>query len=79
MKFLPWAFWQSYLSMRRKWWKRLPVKTPCIVITKWAGPVLQHPLQSVYAHYVKGERPGKRVADPAALCASLNGIAVVRQ
>ena len=67
MKFLPWAFWQGYLYMRRKWRRQLPIKTPCIRITRWAFPVFQHPLQSFYAHYLKRERPGQRVADPGTL------------
>ena len=71
MKFLPWAFWQSYLYMRRKWWRQLPIKTPCIKITKWAFPMAQHPLLSAYMHYVKREQPGRRVSDPERLCSHL--------
>ena len=71
MKFLPWAFWQSYLFMRRKWWKQLPIKTPCITLSKLAFPVLQHPLQSAYVHYVKREPPGSRVSDPASFYTQL--------
>jgi glycosyltransferase involved in cell wall biosynthesis len=67
MKFLPWAFWQSYLYMRRKWRNHLPLKTPCIHISRSAFPIVQHPLQSFYSHYIKREHPGQRVADPAAL------------
>ena len=66
-KFLPWAFWQGYLYMRRKWRRQLPIKTPCTVIRKWAFPMAQHPLQSAYVHYVKREQPGRRVSDPASL------------
>jgi hypothetical protein len=67
MKFMPWAFWQSYFAMRRKWWKQLPIKTPCIVVSKWATPVIQHPLQSAYMHYIKREQPGGCVSDPGSL------------
>lgn len=64
MNFLPWSFWRGYLYMRRKWRQRLPIKTPCINITRWATPLVQHPLQSFYARYLKGEKPGQRVSDP---------------
>jgi hypothetical protein len=65
--FLPRGFWRSYFYMRRRWWDRLPIKTPCIVISKWGVPFLQHPLQSAYARYVKGERPGRRAESAASL------------
>ena len=67
MRFLPWAFWQGYLYMRRKWRGQLPIKTPCIRITRLAFPIIQHPVQAFYAHYIKRERPGRRAANPAAL------------
>jgi len=67
MKFLPWAFWRSYFYLRRKWWEQMPIRTPCTLISKWAFPVIQHPVQSAYAHYVKRESLGARVLDPAVL------------
>jgi hypothetical protein len=67
LKFLPWAFWQSYLYMRRKWRNHLPLKTPCTNVCWSDFPIVQHPLQSFYAHYIKREQPGQRVASPAAL------------
>ena len=69
LKFLPWAFWQGYLYMRRKWWRELPIRTPCITVSKSALPVLKHITQSFYAHCIKGEQPGRRVNDPAGLFA----------
>ncbi len=71
MKFLPWAFWKSYLFMRRKWRRQLPIKTPCIEITKWAFPMAQHPLLSAYVHYVRRQQLGRRVSDPGNLYAQL--------
>jgi glycosyltransferase involved in cell wall biosynthesis len=71
LKFLPWAFWRGYLYMRRKWRHQLPIKTPCIEITKWASPMAQHPLLSAYMHYVRREQPGRRVSDPASLYTQL--------
>ena len=67
LTFLPRAYWRSYFYMRRKWWRQLPVKTPCTELCKSAWPVWEHPLRSAYAHYLKGEQAGCRVADPAAL------------
>jgi len=71
LTFLPWAFWQSYFYMRRKWQKLLPIRTPCTVISKWGMPFFEHPLQSVYVHYVKGEHVGQRAKDVASLYCSL--------
>ena len=71
MKFLPRAFWRGYFYLRRKWRDRLPIKTPCTTITRWAWPALSSVPRNFYAHYLKGEQPGKRVADPGALYARL--------
>jgi hypothetical protein len=71
LKFLPWGFWKSYLFMRRKWRHQLPIRTPCIIVSKWATPVIQHPLLSAYVHYVKREQPGRRVSDPGILYTQL--------
>jgi hypothetical protein len=57
--------------MRRKWWKLLPIRTACTVISKWGIPFVDHPLRSAYARYVKGEQPGQRVEDVASLYSSL--------
>jgi hypothetical protein len=37
---LPLAFWKSYWFMRCKWRSRLPIKTPCIEITRWGWPAV---------------------------------------
>ena len=71
LTFLPWAFWQSYFYMRRKWWKLLSIRTTCTVISKWGIPFVEHPLRSAYARYVKGEHVGQRVKDIALLYRSL--------
>jgi hypothetical protein len=34
----PMAFWKSYWFVKRKWRSRLPIKTPCIEITRWGWP-----------------------------------------
>lgn len=71
MTFLPRAFWRAYFYMRRKWWAQLPVRTPCTIIRRLPLPLIEHPLRSAYARYLKGEQPGRRVADPAGLWRSL--------
>ena len=71
MKFLPRAFWRGYFYLRRKWRVRLPIRTPCTTITKWAWPALSSAPRNFYAHYLKGEQPGRRVPDPGALYARL--------
>jgi hypothetical protein len=38
---LPYAFWQSYLYLRRKWWHRLPVTTCCTTLTKGCLPIVR--------------------------------------
>jgi hypothetical protein len=71
LKFMPWAFWQSYLYMRRKWRHQLPIKTSCITVSKSGMPVLKHITQSFYVHCIKGEQPGRRVNDPVGLFAQV--------
>jgi hypothetical protein len=62
-----WAFWRSYFYMRRKWRDCLPVRTPCTELTYWAWPVATSIARELYTHYFKGERPSRRVSDPAEL------------
>ncbi len=66
LDFLPASFWQGYLYRRRKWRAVLPVKTPCITITRFGWPIVSHTLRSAYTRYVRGERAGRRINDPAA-------------
>ena len=67
LKFLPWAFWRAYFYMRRKWWRQLPVSTPCTTIARLPTPVVEVPLRSAYSHYLKRRPAGKRVPNPRAL------------
>jgi hypothetical protein len=69
--FLPWAFWLAYFYFRHKWKERLPIRTPCTVITRSCYPLLLHPAQSFIAHFVKRQRVGARVLDPGALYRAL--------
>lgn len=79
LKFLPWAFWRAYLFMRRKWWNQLPVKTPCIRLSRLAAPVIEAPLRSAYSHWLKRRPLGNRVADPSSLYRELVRSGLVRQ
>lgn len=68
---LPLSFWRAYWYMRRKWWDHLPIRTPCVKITKFGMELVDHTVRSLYARYVKGEVPGGRMAQPAQLAAAL--------
>jgi len=70
-EFLPRAFWRGYFYLRRKWRKKLPIRTPCATVTLGAWPVAASIIRDIYAHYIKRKRPGRRVQDPAALFARL--------
>jgi len=65
---LPWSFWRAYDYMRRKWRAQLPVRTPCVTITRGRWPIVEHTMRSLYARYLKGERPGKRFENVENLC-----------
>jgi hypothetical protein len=71
MAFLPRGFWRAYFVLRRKWWDRLPIRTPCTAITRWAWPVWTSISRNFYAHYLKREPLGRRVPDPEKLYARL--------
>lgn len=68
---LPWAFWQTYLYVRRKWWDRLPVAAPCVVVTRSLATMVRTMVQRQVNFFLRGRSVGVRVADPAALSADL--------
>jgi hypothetical protein len=69
---LPWSFWKNYFYLRRKWSNRLPVITPCIKINSWCGPVLWRLVVRRWMEILlRRHQPGKRVGNPAKLCAEL--------
>ena len=41
-KLLPFAFWRSYLYLRKKWKTQLPACTPCTVVTYWCWPMIRY-------------------------------------
>jgi len=67
LKFLPWAFWRAYLYMRSKWWRQLPVRTPCTTIARLPAQILEGPLRNAYSHWLKRRPVGQRAPDPRPL------------
>lgn len=67
IRWLPWGFWRAYLYLRRKWWNRLPIITPCITITKSGMPILNHLILRTWATIRGKNKPGMRVEDPGSL------------
>jgi hypothetical protein len=61
---LPPAYSHAYFYMRDKWRNQLPIRTPCMVITRWGLPWFRHCLESRLA---RNRKSGARCADPAAL------------
>lgn len=71
MKYLPQSFSDGYRYLQAKWRKRLPIKTPCTLIT-WSGfPLLEHRIRSFYSHSLLRRPLRNRVESPAVLYASL--------
>jgi hypothetical protein len=64
---LPWAYWRSYLFMHRKWRRQLPVNTPYMPLTRWGAPVWRYLVRRPVELALRRARPGRRVADPAAV------------
>jgi hypothetical protein len=56
-RFLPVAFWRTYLGMRRKWASRLPVRTSCVDITRSCWPMLRWNLVRAINLAIGRDRP----------------------
>ena len=67
IRYLPGAFWRSYLYLRRKWWDHLPIKTCCTTITKSCLPVAKSVVGDVAALVSGSKVVGSRCDDPALL------------
>jgi hypothetical protein len=65
---LPPAYSRAYFFLRDKWRNQLPIRTPCMVITRWGLPLFRHNLESWLA---RNRKSGARCADPATLCQQL--------
>lgn len=68
---LPWAFWRTYLHVRRQWWDRLPVVSPCVRVARSPWPMVRTMLERQVAYSMRRRVVGTRVADPAAVFAAL--------
>jgi len=63
---LPRSYLQAASYVRRKWRADLPIRTPCMVITRWGTPLIRHYVRSWIA-LARKRQPGVRCADPSAL------------
>lgn len=64
MKKLPLGFWRAYLYLRSKWRDRLPIATPCTVISNGCSPIVGHIMTSYWSSIRGTNTPGSRVDDP---------------
>jgi hypothetical protein len=61
---LPSEYSRSLYYLRDKWRSQLPIRTPCMTITRWGLPLYRHYLESFFA---RNRKAGGRCADPSAL------------
>jgi hypothetical protein len=61
---LPAAFAEAVNFLRDKWREQLPIRTPCILITRWGLPLLRHRIESFFE---RNRKSGARCANPSAL------------
>ena len=61
---LPRAYSRALSYVRKKWRKQLPIRTPCMEITRWGIPFLCHRLETLLA---RNQKSGVRCSDPAEL------------
>jgi hypothetical protein len=61
---LPPSYSSAYFYMRDKWRNQLPIRTPCMAITRWGLPLFRHNLESRLA---RNRKSGARCTDPATL------------
>ena len=61
---LPSSFSRALYFLRDKWREQLPIRTPCMLITRWNLPLLRHRVESFFA---RNQKSGMRCADPLAL------------
>lgn len=76
---LPLDYWKVYLQMRRKWWSRLPLRTPCMPVTRWCGPAIQYLLGHPLWLLRQNKPQGRRVPDPVAVWRQLQEQGMVGQ
>jgi len=64
INWLPIIFWKAYMYLRRKWRSRLPIFTPCTIISFSCSAIFDHVLRNIYLRVRGGNTPGCRVKDP---------------
>jgi glycosyltransferase involved in cell wall biosynthesis len=67
IKYLPRSFWDAYRFLRRKWWKELPVESPCAVISRSGLPFVKGVVRGLYFRFFQQGRVGQRVQNPGEL------------
>ena len=67
IQYLPIPFWRSYLYLRKKWWNQLPLRSPCMTITRGCLPVLASLLRDFSYLLLRSSNVGKRCLDPRLL------------
>jgi hypothetical protein len=65
---LPSSYSRALFYMRDKWRQYLPIRTPCMVISRWGIPLMRHYLESLFS---LNRKAGMRCDDPSALYARL--------
>lgn len=71
IKNLPWAFWRACLFVRRKWWRKLPVRAPCTTVSRVPWRPVRQMVERFLLFTLRGRRVGQRHPDPVAACADL--------
>lgn len=64
---LPWAFWENFFQVRRKWRAVLPVMSPCAEMTRWCLPVIKWNIVQAANLLLKRHKVGRRIPDPERL------------
>jgi hypothetical protein len=60
---LPLAFWRSWLYVRRKWRRQLPVLTPCMPVTLWGLSAMRYLATRPFHVLLPWRRIGTRADD----------------
>ena len=69
---LPKEFYDCYAHVKRVWREYLPIRTPCIRVTKWNLGMYQRRLHAWYRRLFKKSPPSQRLDDPRTIQVSRN-------
>lgn len=69
---LPWSFWKSCAFVRTKWKNRLPIVSPCTIVSRNPFLTARQMLERFIRFNLLNRRAGNRVSNPAALYDRLN-------